>query len=83
MYLALVKPCREHCSFWYKSWPIISMPYFILIRAVELEKLDELMTNKRLHVLFCGIFFPSYLLLTILGFHWFFEATTSKCVSGS
>jgi hypothetical protein len=63
---------KLECTTGYKLWPIFTLAYFIIIRVVELQKIEELLVKKWLQILFfCG-FFPSYLGDTILGFVLFF-----------
>jgi hypothetical protein len=56
------------------------MGSFLVIRIVELNNLDVLLTNKRILTLFLGLFLPLQLVLTFLGFRWFFVAAKSKCM---
>ena len=65
----------------YRLWPVLTLGYFWVIRIVELQKIDQILEKKWLLVLFFGVFFPTYLIMTILGFVWFVEASQSKCVS--
>lgn len=67
------------CPWTFKWWPIIAILYFYAIRVVELKKINQLLSSRRLHILFLGIFFPSFLILTVLGFVWFFQAAQLKC----
>ena len=53
---------------------------FLLIRIVELNNLEVLLTNKRILALFLGVFLPLQLALLITGFKWFFEAAKSRCM---
>jgi hypothetical protein len=64
----------------YKLWAPLAATYFLIIRVVELRSLDIVLANKRLQLLFLGGFLPTYLIWTVLGFMWFFEASISKCV---
>ena len=68
------------CSVWFNLWPLIAMGSFLVIRIMELNNLDVLLTSKRILALFLGLFLPVQLILTILGFRWFFEAAKSKCM---
>jgi hypothetical protein len=56
------------------------MASFLVIRIVELNNLDVILANKRILTLFLGVFLPLQLILTFLGFRWFFEAAQSKCM---
>ena len=64
----------------YKLWAPLAATYFLIIRVVELRTLDSVLSNKRLQLLFLGGFLPTYLLWTVLGVLWFFEASIAKCV---
>lgn len=56
------------------------MGSFLVIRIVELNNLDVLLANKRILSLFLGVFLPLQLILTSLGFRWFFDAAKSRCM---
>ena len=68
------------CSLWFNLWPIIAIGSFLAIRIVELNNLDVLLTSKRILALFLAFFLPFQLILTFLGFRWFFEAAKSRCM---
>ena len=71
----------KNCTIAYRIWPIVTLGYFWIIRIVELQKIDQILEKRWLIILFFGVFFPTYLVMTILGFVWFIDASQSKCVT--
>jgi hypothetical protein len=55
------------------------MVYFTLIRIVELNNLDRILTDRRLKTLFGWVFLPTYTFMTVCGFKWFLQAAHDKC----
>jgi len=71
------------CGSAFNLWPLATFFYFWIIRIVELQKLDEIMTTKWVQVLMFMVFFPSYTALTIIGFVIFGIALSTDCDSDS
>lgn len=55
------------------------MGYTLAIRAVELIKIDSLLKDKRLQLLFMGVFLPTFGVWLVLGVYWWIEAIKSDC----
>lgn len=56
------------------------MGYILVVRFIELQNINRLLSDKRLQYVFLFGFLPTFTLWLILGFVWFVEAITSDCV---
>jgi hypothetical protein len=57
------------------------MVYILIIRTIELAKIDTILNDKALNYLFVGFFTPTFLGFAIYGCILYVEATGTRCVN--